>query len=261
MWHSGFPLHARSLAIIVALLGTGCASTTPIAGQDGVAAKPAYEAFVTQPQRLKPAVSAPDALAWEDAGVDVGRYDAVALEHIRVAIAGDATNTSIDPADLSMLTQYFQESIAKALGKDYPLVDKTGPGVLQLRVVIFDLVPTSVETSVVVFFTPYAMLPDLAAGAAGKGGAGASPYLGRTGIAVQFLDSPSGKIVAEYVETKFGKKYVVDTSQGLTGAVSTGIANYTKAFSAWDYARQAFDAWAQQLRARFDQSHGRAVNS
>jgi hypothetical protein len=108
-----------------------------------------------------------------------------------------------------------------------------------------------------VFFTPYAMIPDMASGTATKGGAGASPYLGRTGIAVQFIDGAGGKVVGEYVETKFGKKYVVDTSQGAVSAVSTGVSNYTKAFSAWDYAKQAFDGWAQQLRGRLDRDRAR----
>ena len=78
---------------------------------------------------------------------------------------------------------------------------------------------------------------------------------------VQFFDGASGHLVGEYVETRFGKKYVVDTSGGATGAVTAGISNYTKAFSAWDYARQAFDTWAAQFRHWLDLQHGRAKKS
>jgi hypothetical protein len=251
--------HSRSLryvAVAAALLAAGCATTTD-SGGEAAPVRPSFDSFVTQPGRLQPMAGRDDALHWEEAGVNLGSFKAIAMERIRVSLAGDAKQEAVDPADLNLLTDYFHAAIAKALGADYPLVDEAGPGVLQMRVVIFDLYPTSVTTSVAVFFTPYAMVPDIAAGSTTKGGAGASPYLGRTGIAVQFMDGASGKVIGEYVETKFGKKYVVDTSQGAVAAVSTGVSSYAKAFSAWDYAKQAFDTWAQQLRGRLDADRAR----
>jgi hypothetical protein len=64
-------------------------------------------------------------------------------------------------------------------------------------------------------------------------------------------------VIAEYADTQVGRKYVVDTSKGVGSAITTGFSDYAKAYSTWAYARQAFDGWAQQFRARLDQIHGR----
>jgi hypothetical protein len=86
---------------------------------------------------------------------------------------------------------------------------------------------------------------------------GSAPYLGRTGIAAQFIDSKTSRVIAEYVDTQVGRKYVVDTSKGVGNAITTGFSDYAKAYSTWAYAQQAFDGWAQQFRTRLDQAHGR----
>lgn len=111
--------------------------------------------------------------------------------------------------------------------------------------------------SVVALVVPYATVADVASGAAAGGPVGSAPYLGRTGIAAQFIDSQTNRVIAEYADTQVGRKYVVDTSKGVSSAVSTGVSDYMKAYSTWAYARQAFDGWAQQFRTRLDQAHGR----
>ncbi|HUK64435.1 MAG TPA: hypothetical protein VLV15_13910, partial [Dongiaceae bacterium] len=98
---------------------------------------------------------------------------------------------------------------------------------------------------------------DLVYGPATGEAAGAAPYLGRTGIAVQFVDSETGEVVGEFTDDRFGKKYVIDTTQGTVSAVSTGVSDYVRAYSTWAYAQGAFDAWAAQFRKRLDQIHGR----
>jgi hypothetical protein len=110
--------------------------------------------------------------------------------------------------------------------------------------------------SVVTLVAPYATVADMASGAAAGGPVGSSPYLSRTGIAAQFIDSETGQVVAEYADTEVGRKYVLNTSKGVGGAITTGVSDYMKAYSTWAYAQQAFDGWAQQFRARLDRIHG-----
>jgi hypothetical protein len=129
--------------------------------------------------------------------------------------------------------------------------------VLRARITIVDLVPTKPEMSVVALVVPYATVADVASGAATGGPVGSAPYLGRTGIAAQFIDSQTNRVIAEYADTQVGRKYVVDTSKGIGDTITTGFSDYAKAYSTWAYARQAFDGWAQQFRARLDQAHGR----
>jgi len=245
---------ARLLAgLCAALLVGGCATT-----DSGGGAPPPYADLLSQPQRLEPVPGESGALKWQVPDAELRKYNRILLERIQVRIADDANHKTIDPADLKSLVDYFHRSIVKALGSAYPVVTKPGPGVLRVRIVLYDLVPTQPLVSVGIFFTPYATIPDMLSGPATGEAAGAAPYLGRTGIAVQFMDGQTGQVVAEFTDDRFGKKYVIDTSQGTVSAVTTGIQDYVRAYSTWAYAQQAFDAWAAQFRKGLDRIHGRA---
>lgn len=240
-------------ALCAALALGGCATTDT----DGGTLPPPYADLLSQPQRLQPVPGESNALRWAVPDAELRKYDKVLLERIQVRVADEANHKTIDPADLKSLVDAFHRSIVKALGAAYPVVTKPGPGVLRVRIVIYDLVPTQPLVSVGIFFTPYATIPDLLSGPVTGEAAGAAPYLGRTGIAVQFMDSQTGQAVAEFTDDRFGKKYVIDTSQGTVSAVTTGMADYVRAYSTWAYAQQAFDGWAAQFRKRLDQIHGR----
>ena len=144
-------------------------------------------------------------------------------------------------------------AIVKALDPPYRLVDQSAPGVLRIRITLVDLVSTKPAMSVVVLLTPFATLPDLASGPATGRPAGSAPYLGRSAIAVEFIDGETNAVIAEYAETRFGRKYVVDTSKGGNQAMAGLATNYLDSYSTWAYAKQAFDQWAVQFRTRLDQ--------
>jgi len=239
-----------SLALLVSACATG-----PTSEQAPTPAS--YAAFLTHADQLQPVPGIDGAYRWIDPKFSMAQYHKILLERIQVQLASDAEYKAIDPAQLKALVDYFQQAIVKALGDAYPVVTQPGPGVLRVKITLVDLVPTKPEMSVVALVVPFATIPDLASGAAAGGPAGSAPYLGRTGIAVQFIDSQTNRVIAEYADTQVGRKYVVDTSQGVGGAVSTGLSEYTKSFSTWAYAQQAFDGWAQQFRAYLDKVHGK----
>jgi hypothetical protein len=221
------------------------------------AASPArYAAALAYPDRMTPVGVDGTALRWIDPSVDFAKYKNILIERIRVQL--DAQSSTADPNELKALTDYFRESIVKSLKPPYAIVDKSGPDVLRVRITLVDLVATKPDVSVVVLLTPYATLPDLISGAAGGGPVGSAPYLGRTAIAAEFIDGATNRVVAEYAETRFGRKYVLDANQGASAAVSQGVTNYLDSYSKWAYAKQAFDAWSQQFRQRFDQIRGGA---
>ena len=217
----------------------------------------AYAAFLTYPDRLQPVPGDSGAYRWVDASSNLSKYNKILLERIQVQLASDAEYKAIDPTELKTLTDYLHQTIVKALDNAYPVVAQPGPGVLRVKITIVDLVPTKPEMSVVALVVPYATVADVASGAAAGGPVGSAPYLGRTGIAAQFIDSQTNRVIAEYADTQVGRKYVVDTSKGVGNAITTGFSDYAKAYSTWAYAQQAFDGWAQLLRARLDQAHGR----
>jgi hypothetical protein len=238
----------------LALLLTACATNPDMSEQ---ATPAAYAGFLSDPGRLQPVPGDSGAYQWADSATTLARYNKILLERIQVQLADNADYKAVDPAQLKALTDYFHQAIVTALGSAYPVVNQPGRGVLRVRITIVNLVPTKPEMSVVTAVVPFAAIPDLASGAASGGPMGSAPYLGRTGIAVQFIDSETSRVVAEYADTRVGRKYVVDTSQGVGNAVTTGVSDYAKSFSTWAYAQQAFDGWAQKFRARLDQVHGR----
>ncbi len=237
--------------VLVALLAAGCAGTPTSPSNPMPAPPPAssYAPLLTYPDRLQP-VGDGGAMRWVAPGLDVRRYDGILIERIRVKLNADSS--SVDPSDLKMLTDYFRQAVVGAIQPPYRVVDKTGPGVLRVRATLVDLFSTKAAMSLVVLATPYATVPDLLSGSATGGPVGSAPYLGRTGIAVEFVDGGTGQVVAEFVDLKFGRKYVLDTQKGASAAVTTATTDYLDAYSSWAYAKQAFDAWAAQFRRALD---------
>ena len=70
--------------------------------------------------------------------------------------------------------------------------------------------------------------------------------MGEATIEFEALDGGTGDQVAAYIETRIGKKYY------WTKGISTGISQYTKAYSTWAYTKEAMDYWVKLLRERLD---------
>ena len=246
----------------VAFLGTlsasaliGCANAPPAATAGDAPKTDRYAKALSHPDRLRPTGDASGAMSWMDAGVDFRKYDRILIERVRVDL--DAESSSVDPSELKALVDYFHQAVIKALDPPYPIVDQPGAGVLRIRTTLVDLLSTKPAMSVVVLLTPFATLPDLASGPATGRPAGSAPYLGRSAIAVEFIDGETNAVVSEYAETSFGRKYVIDSTKGANLAMTALATNYLDSYSTWAYAKQAFDQWAAQFRSRVDQLNTR----
>ena len=53
------------------------------------------------------------------------------IDRIKIWLKDDVDYKGIDPAELKELTDYFHESIKKAVGGKYPVVREAGPDVLR----------------------------------------------------------------------------------------------------------------------------------
>jgi len=243
---SRHPVTVISTLCLCLLLGA-CASNP-----GGSSSGSRYSGFLDDYSRLRPVANDPPAMSWIDPTVDFSRYDKVLLERIQVVLNTDASGyQAVDPAELAVLTEYFQEALMRELGTRYPVVNTPGPGVLRARIAITRLVPTKPEASVVMTVVPYASLGELALGAA-EGNKDPLGYLGDTGIEAAFLDGQTNQVVAQFVDDRAGQKVVLDASGGVSGAVSTGVSNYADSFKTWGYAKEAFDHWAVRLRNALD---------
>src|SRR5436190_24065774 len=250
----------KAIALLIVVAGvfalTGCQTspTSASAGsspgtptQAGVTASDSRLAtrsgFLTDYARLAPASGGDGDRCWRQANTAWKSYDKVLIARMQVTLKPGA-NRRVDPSDLKMLLDYFHHELIAALKPEMSIADKAGPGVLVVRIALTDLVPTNVADSVVGTAVPYGFVAEAASGAASGLPAGATPYLGETGIEAQFRDGASGAILAECEDTEVGRKYAADLNAGAAGAAQAWVGGYISSFSSWSYAKDAFDKWA-----------------
>lgn len=257
-------LAARNVGIVVVAACTllsGCA--TDNAGSGGgvnvtVSDKTrlTQSGFLSDYTQLKPTSWGDGIECWRDPRIDAKNYDKLLLSRIVVSLAPPKDNKAeqtIDPSDLKTLTDYFHDSMVKALKPQMAIVDKAGAGVLVIRIALTNLVPTKVSNSVAGTLIPYAFIAEAGSGVATGRPAGSTPYLGETGMEIQFLDGASGKVLAECRDTQIGRKYAADVDSGAAGATQTWVNGYLNSFQAWSYAKNAFDKWSLQVAQRLEQ--------
>jgi hypothetical protein len=136
------------------------------------------------------------------------------------------------------------------------IVDKAGPGVVVIRIALTDLVPTKVTDSLAGTLVPYAFIAEAGSGVATGRPAGSTPYMGETGMEMQFRDGATGAIVGECRDTQIGRKYAADVNAGTVGAAQTWAGGYLNSFQAWSYAKNAFDKWSMLVARRFAELRG-----
>jgi hypothetical protein len=201
--------------------------------------------FLSEYSNIAPEGGESKAYKYRDPAVDFSQYNKLLIDRIQVWIKEDAEHQGIDPIVFKELTDYFHQAISKAVEGAYEVVSEPGPGVLRLRIAVTDLVPNKPAASVVSLVVPFVWLGEAGAGAA-EGEAGSTPFVGEATVELEAMDSQTSKQVAAYIETRVGKKYM--WSKGIT----TGISQYTKAYSTWSYTKEAFDFWAKLIRERLD---------
>ncbi len=231
--------------------GTGVTASDP--------ARLTRSGFLSDYARLKPNPQAGGIECWRDPRLDAARFDKVLVSRIVVSLApakGEGEPKTVDPSDLKTLTDYFHASLVKALKPQMQVVDKAGPGVVVIRIALTNLVPTTVSDSVAGTLIPYAFVAEAGSGVATGRPAGSTPYMGETGMEMQFRDGGNGQIIAECRDTQIGRKYASDVDAGAVGAAQTWASGYLNSFQAWSYAKNAFDKWSLLVATRFAELRG-----
>jgi len=258
----------RTLAcgiLVAGALLAGCESTGGLgnllgSGADVTAsdaARMTRSGFLTDYARLQTTPWSGGAECWRDPNLDMRRYGKVLISRIVVSIAppkGEDAASTVDPSDLKTLTDYFHGALVKALRPQMQVVETPGPGVIVMRIAITDLVPTQVSRSLAGTLIPYGFVAEAGSGVATGRPAGSTPYLGETGVEIQFRDGGSGAIVGECRDTRIGRKYAVDDNA--ENAAQTWASGYLNSFEAWTYAKNAFDKWSLLIARRFAELRG-----
>lgn len=248
-------------ALGATLLFVGCAApgpggSAPGAATAGTVASEATVAnvrrvgFLTDYSRLQPMPGGGGMLCWRNAGTNWKQFDKVMFERIQVFLKPGSAQ-SVDPTDLKMLIDYFHSDLVKAIQSEAQVVSAPGPGVLRMRIALTDLVPTNTIASLAGTAAPYGFVAEIGAGAATGRPVGSTPYLGQTGMEVQFRDGASGQLVGECADREIGLKYAADLNAGAAGAAENWVNGYMDSFTQWTYAKTAFDKWSTDFATRF----------
>lgn len=247
-------------AILSGCASSGGSNSTTSGGAGGIVASEATAGnlrrvgFLTDYNRLKPVVGGGGVLCWRSDTTNWKQYDKVMFERIQVFLS--ASSKPVDPTDLKMLIDYFHNDLVTAIKPMAQVVNAPGPGVLRVRIALTDLVPTDTTDSVIGTAVPYGFVAEMGSGAATGRPAGSTPYMGTTGMEAQFRDGVSGAIVAECADTEIGRKYAADLNIGAVGATEKWVNGYLDSFTAWTYAKLAFDKWAAVFAQRFSALRG-----
>lgn len=250
---------AGCVAVAGAMLLAGCGSTGGTSGGGGIVASEATATnvarvgFLTDYPKLRPSPGDAGMLCWRATGVDWKRYDKVMIERIQVYLKPTGSQKPVDPTDLKMLIDSFHSALVKSISPEARLVSAPGPGVLRVRIALTDLAPTNTLDSLAGTAVPYGFVAELGSGAATGRPAGSTPYLGQTGMEVQFRDGASGTVVGECADTEIGRKYAADLNQGASKAAETWMNGYLESFKSWSYAQDAFNKWAAEFAKRFNE--------
>lgn len=248
---------------MVALL-TGCAADPSALGNSTTitASDPARmtrSGFLSDYARLKPTKWGDGIQCWSEPNLKASNYSKVLISRIVVSIAPSKDkekDITVDPSDLKALTDYFHDALVKSLKPQMEIVDKPGPGVVVMRIALTDLVPTAVKDSIAGTLIPYAFVVEASSGSATGRPAGSTPYMGETGMEMQFRDGVTGAVLAECRDTEIGRKYAADMNQGVVGAAQTWAGGYLNSFQQWSYAKNAFDKWAKLVAQRMAEMRG-----
>ncbi len=211
--------------------------------------------FLTNYAKLKPVAEMEGIECWRDTRFDPKKYKKIQITPIVVSLAApkdskDGKVPTVDPADLKQLTDYFHQTLQDSLKPQIPVVAQAGAGVVVLRIALTDLVPTSVPGSVAGTLIPYAFIAEASSGKATGRPAGSTPYLGETGMEMQFRDGATGAVLAECRDTEIGRKYAAELNVGAAQAAQTWANGYMSSFQSWGYAKAAFNKWSMLVAKR-----------
>lgn len=213
--------------------------------------------FLSDYARLAPTDWGNGIECWREPDLNAQQYDKMMISRILVSLKPQEDGeVTVDPSDLKMLTDYFHDSLVGALEPHMQIVSEPAAGTLVMRIQLTSLVPTQVSRSVVGTLIPYGFIAEAGSGPATGRPAGSTPYLGETGMEMQFVDGVSGTVLAECRDTEVGRKYAADLDSDAAGAAKTWATGYLNSFQAWSYAKNAFDKWSLLVAERINHLRG-----
>lgn len=192
-----------------------------------------YSGFLSDYSQLKPGPKGGVAQLYMKEGVNFEQYNKIMLDQVVFYFKQDAENQAIDPDEMKELADKYNRAVIDALGDAYPLVSEPAPDVMRVRVAITDLQLPIRALNAVSSVVPAGIAISLVK----KGLTGKSTGVGEISMEFELLDSQTNGRLAAGVDRRAGGK----------------VDSMTK----FGTAEDAFKFWAQRLRTRLDEFHGK----
>jgi len=202
-----------------------------------------YSGFLENYPTFKPDADRKGALIYRKEGVDLKSYTKIMIDPVEIWIAPDSKYKGLKPDELKILADTFRQAIVDALEPTYPVVNKTGPDVLGIRIAVTNVYMTKKKRGLL-GYTPVGLVASTAVKTIGD-----NISLQDASIEAELLDSRTnerlGALIDQQSKTGKGKSPL-----GKLSAVQKGKTS-------WDKIEQTLKFYAQRLRGRMDTEHGR----
>jgi hypothetical protein len=165
-------------------------------------------------------------LRYVDLKADFSRYQAVLVDSVTLWSGPELSKLTVE--EKQTLVDHAYEALSEALGKSFRLTKAPGAGTLRVRAAITEATSSAVAPDVVATIIPQVRLIGSLVGLS----ANTAATVGEASGEVEVTDSLTNRMLAAGVDRRIGQRSV----QGL--------------FGKWSDVEEAWDHWAEQLRAR-----------
>ena len=157
-------------------------------------------------------------------------YEAIVFSPIEIWMHSASDYQGIDPNELKLITDYFLEQLQTKLGKNFEIVENSGPDVMNLRIAITGVKKSKPKREV------YDLIPIKLAW-----NLGSAAY---RGVAGKHLDAYSATVEMEIRDTQSGER--------LVAAIDRHSVNRTteKDEDTWEPLQKVLDYWANIISDR-----------
>ncbi|MGH8233991.1 MAG: DUF3313 domain-containing protein [Rhodanobacteraceae bacterium] len=219
------------LTILVAALAACSTSQTK---PSRAATSTAYSGFLQDYALLRADPADPGYLHYVAPGAQASQYRKFIVDDPVVALNTGGEYVSLDPAQVASMSAYYKSRMTAALAQHYQVVTAPGPGVAQVRVAVVGMVEVQPQLKAR-DLVPLKALFDVGRRAVGK-----NPYVLRMSFEAEALDSESGRLIGETVDSRESRNTVAGKSARPSG----------------EQVHDLIDYWVARFVARLDKANG-----
>jgi len=195
----------------------------------------AHSGFIDNYPELQLDKEGGDAMIYRKPGTELGSYQKVMIDPIEIWYAEDSKYKGISPDDLKVITDALYKKLLAQLEPDYPVVSRSGEGVLRIRLAITN-VHAEKKKRGLFGYTPVGLL---VGGVESLAGVAKNIKLDDATIEAELLDAQSSEQMSVLIDKlsveTAGKEKDTDTS--------------------WEDIEASLDFYAKRLRSRLDAAH------